>query len=606
MDNKNELNEELELDQINDEQLNELMDEQINQLVDDKENAILDDSTKLFLNELRKFPSLSTEEQKILFRKYKMDNDMEAYDKLFHSNLRLCVFMARRTIKKYKSLSFLDLIQEYSLTLMNAIEKYDMSNNITFSTYACRAMTYKSSKLKIYADTNVKLSYRNTSLYKEYQKFKMEFENIHHRVPTKEEVLAELNISDNQYYFMLMSDNVSEQSLNQTVRENNDKASSELMNFIADQKNEYQDNEKFIDEQILKKSLWDQLTSKEYYIIYYRFIAQERKHLREIADEFGCSRQAIHKLLKKILEQISPILEKYQKETLKKYSIKEILEFNLEPLSPIEITTLHYLKGKLPKINYQILYTILVNYNNHNLKYYHRKYPFMTQEEIQEEIDVTLKLRNEFFNDLTMNKIFEQYRSKYTISGIFELDVKPAMNQNYHKLARYIEQLTYDEIKDEEYIKNLDTKSKKLLMRYFNVLKSSFSSANLPQRIERDINLSLLGYFDKQRNFLTKNTIRDLLKKNKSYLTSNQIELINELYLFGNHSAQIIKNKPYLDLSLWCLKFGFHRYFENELTVAQIKEVEEKNPCLITSEKKTYIHAYYGVDTDKKKYKRVG
>jgi RNA polymerase primary sigma factor len=67
-----------------------------------------------------------------------LETEMEAYrslrDRMMTANIRLVMTLARRY--RHPTLSFLDLVQEGVLGLMRAVEKYEPSRNIKFSTYA--------------------------------------------------------------------------------------------------------------------------------------------------------------------------------------------------------------------------------------------------------------------------------------------------------------------------------------------------------------------------------------------------------------------------------------------------------------------------------------
>lgn len=67
-----------------------------------------------------------------------LEAEMAAYrtlrDKMMTANIRLVMTLARRY--RHPTLSFLDLVQEGVLGLMRAVEKYEPSRNIKFSTYA--------------------------------------------------------------------------------------------------------------------------------------------------------------------------------------------------------------------------------------------------------------------------------------------------------------------------------------------------------------------------------------------------------------------------------------------------------------------------------------
>ena len=91
------------------------------------------DALQLFLNELRRYPLLSKEEEIELSKRVEQ-GDLEAKERMIHSNLRLVVSIA----KKYQGqdLSLLDLIQEGIFGLIRAVEKFDYRKGFKFSTYA--------------------------------------------------------------------------------------------------------------------------------------------------------------------------------------------------------------------------------------------------------------------------------------------------------------------------------------------------------------------------------------------------------------------------------------------------------------------------------------
>lgn len=92
-----------------------------------------EDSVGVFLREIARHRLLNGSEEIELGRSVKSGN-ADARRKLIQSNLRLVVSVA----KKYKNrgMSFLDLIQEGSLGLIRAVEKFDPERGYKFSTYA--------------------------------------------------------------------------------------------------------------------------------------------------------------------------------------------------------------------------------------------------------------------------------------------------------------------------------------------------------------------------------------------------------------------------------------------------------------------------------------
>jgi RNA polymerase primary sigma factor len=88
---------------------------------------------KAYFNQLKAIPLLSFEEALALSKRIQ-NGDEEARRKLIEANLRLVVKIARSYTAG--NIPLMDIIQEGNLGLIRAVEKYDYSRNIRFSTYA--------------------------------------------------------------------------------------------------------------------------------------------------------------------------------------------------------------------------------------------------------------------------------------------------------------------------------------------------------------------------------------------------------------------------------------------------------------------------------------
>ncbi|HEY5260913.1 MAG TPA: sigma-70 family RNA polymerase sigma factor [Solirubrobacteraceae bacterium] len=91
------------------------------------------DSLRLYLRSIGHVPLLTAEEEVSLAKRIER-GDVAAKQQMIEANLRLVVSIAKGYIGR--GMNFLDLIQEGSLGLIRAVEKFDYRRGYKFSTYA--------------------------------------------------------------------------------------------------------------------------------------------------------------------------------------------------------------------------------------------------------------------------------------------------------------------------------------------------------------------------------------------------------------------------------------------------------------------------------------
>jgi len=126
--------------------------------------SVVLDSVKLYLKDIGDWPLLTAQEEIELADKIKQ-GDRIAKKKLIESNLKLVVAIAKRY--SGRGLPMLDLIQEGSIGLIKAVDKFEPSLGYRFSTYATwwirqfviRAITDQSRTIRLPVHIEEKISH---------------------------------------------------------------------------------------------------------------------------------------------------------------------------------------------------------------------------------------------------------------------------------------------------------------------------------------------------------------------------------------------------------------------------------------------------------------
>jgi RNA polymerase primary sigma factor len=117
-----------------------------------------------FLAEITRVPLLSAAEERELARRFER-GDLAAKDRLIEANLRLVVHIAKNFQREEHGLTLEDLVQEGTVGLVRAVEKFDHRRELRFSTYAtvwirqsiARAITDKGRVIRLPASVDQKL-----------------------------------------------------------------------------------------------------------------------------------------------------------------------------------------------------------------------------------------------------------------------------------------------------------------------------------------------------------------------------------------------------------------------------------------------------------------
>ncbi|HET8980626.1 MAG TPA: RNA polymerase sigma factor RpoD [Solirubrobacteraceae bacterium] len=263
------------------------------------------DSLRLYLRAIGKV-SLLTAEQEVLLARRIERGDMLAKQQMIEANLRLVVSIAKSYLGR--GLTFLDLIQEGSMGLIRAVEKFDYRRGYKFSTYATwwirqavtRAIADKGRTIRIPVHMVEKL---NKVVHVERQLIQQLG-----REPTPEEIAAELEVNVREVRDVLR---MAQQpvSLEKPVGEEDDSA---LGDFVEDQTAEspFELASEHLRRENLRRAL-AALPEREREVIEMRFgLTGERPYtLEEVGRAFNVTRERIRQIENHTLKKLEALPE---------------------------------------------------------------------------------------------------------------------------------------------------------------------------------------------------------------------------------------------------------------------------------------------------------
>lgn len=243
-----------------------------------------------------KLPLLTQEEKDQLFERIEK-GDKEARELYIKGNLRLVLSVIQRFTGNGENAD--DLFQVGCIGLMKAIDNFDRSLDVKFSTYAVPMII---GEVRRYLRDNnairVSRSLRDTAYKAIYAREKFIKDND--REPTMEELSAELDMKKEDIVYALDAIACPLSLYEPVYQEGGD--TLYIMDQVSDRKNR---EENWIEHISLREAM-DRLSEREYNIIKLRFF--EGKTQTEVADEISISQAQVSRLEKAALKNMKNYL----------------------------------------------------------------------------------------------------------------------------------------------------------------------------------------------------------------------------------------------------------------------------------------------------------
>ncbi len=273
--------------------------------------VVNDNSLVAYMEQIKKFPVLSEEQEKELVTEFQEKGDMNAAQTLVTSHLRLAAKIAFNY--RHYGLPLSDIISEANIGLMQAVKKFDLSKKVRLATYAMwwikaainDYILRSWSLVKIGTRAAQKKLFYNLSRIKSrlgvYDNKELEPEVV--KDIAKELVVDEADVKEMNCRL------VGDKSLNVAV---SDEDEDEQIDFLVDRTQNIEENLSRRQEagqkaKILQQCL-GQLSEREQYIIRNRMLTETPTTLEELGSKFNVSRERIRQIEKSAFDKLQSLV----------------------------------------------------------------------------------------------------------------------------------------------------------------------------------------------------------------------------------------------------------------------------------------------------------
>ena len=261
---------------------------------------------------IKQYPILSPEEEKELFLSLINTGSVEARKKIINSNIRLVISICSDYINQCNnSFTFNDMVQYGIAGLIKAVDKFDITRNYKFSTYATNW---------IRREILCSIDLRYCDIYKPYQFFTdrklynkviKDFYDSNGRRPSTNEISSLTGLSLRRIKF-IESNFDSPISLDNSLFENSDYCVSDT---ISDSSLSVEEIFDIIELREIYMSILDSMRiserTREMFIMRYGLDGNGKKSLEFLSNKYGISCQGVQQATGKILKKMKTMYRHY-------------------------------------------------------------------------------------------------------------------------------------------------------------------------------------------------------------------------------------------------------------------------------------------------------
>ncbi|MFL2520500.1 MAG: RNA polymerase sigma factor RpoH [Alphaproteobacteria bacterium] len=262
----------------------------------------------IYLQEIKKFPMLTAEEEYMLAKRYKEHGDSKAAHKLVTSHLRLVAKIAMG-YRGY-GLPVTDLISEGNVGIMQAVKKFDPERGFRLATYAMWWIRAQIQEYVLHSWSLVKIgtTAAQKKLFFNLRKLKNQLVSIDSGNLSPEnvrEIATRLDVKEGEVIDMENRLFTGDKSLNVKIGEEND---TEWQDLIEDNKDTQATIIEKKDELDHRRKLFIKalsiLNPREKEIIKLRKLREKPLKLEELSKKFKISRERVRQIEEKALEKL--------------------------------------------------------------------------------------------------------------------------------------------------------------------------------------------------------------------------------------------------------------------------------------------------------------
>ena len=278
----------------------------------------------IYLQEIKKFPILTAEEEYMLAKRYKEHGDTEAAHKLVTSHLRLVAKIAMG-YRGY-GLPVTDLISEGNVGIMQAVKKFDPERGFRLATYAMWWIRAQIQEYVLHSWSLVKIgtTAAQKKLFFNLKKIKNQIAPDTEGDLRNEDVknIAErLDVSEDEVVSMNRRLAGKEHSLNAPIGEDGDEWQDWVIDNSMDQELKIAQQEEMEQRKDLLSESIKILNDREKEILYSRRLTDNPSTLEDLSKKFKISRERIRQIENKAFEKL-------QKHMLNSAKSKNLLPAN--------------------------------------------------------------------------------------------------------------------------------------------------------------------------------------------------------------------------------------------------------------------------------------